>query len=108
MTMKLRRRYSKYPDLTPGQVYPVLGIEADDYRIINDFGHPYLYPRRLFTIVDDELPDDWVVETGEDGERYAYPAEMNVPGFFEALFDGQPTANAIFWQSVNHRLAQAI
>lgn len=108
MTVKLRRRYSKYTDLSTGQVYPVLGIEADHYRIINDLGRPYLYPPSLFVIIDDELPSDWIVETGEDGERYAYPAEMNAPGFFEDLFDGRPRANSIFWKRVNRQLSQAV
>lgn len=108
MTVKLRRRYAKYPDLTAGQVYPVLGIEADHLRILNDFGRPYLYPPRLFTTVDDGVPDDWIVEVGDDGERYAYPAAMNAPGFFEDLFDGKPKANAIFWKRVNRQLSQAI
>ncbi len=105
MKVMLSRRHSKYADLSAGQVYPVLGIEADDYRIINDFGRPFLYPHRLFTIVDDELPDDWIIETGEEGERYAYPAAMNTRGFFDDLFDGEPEANAVFWQSINGRLA---
>jgi hypothetical protein len=108
MTVKLQRRYLKYPELSTGQVYPVVGIEADDYRIINDLGRPYLYPHRLFAVVDDEFPSDWVVETGEDGERYAYPAAMNAPGFFEDFFDGKPRANAIFWKRVNRQLTRAI
>jgi hypothetical protein len=31
MIVKLRRRNRRYPDLTAGQPYVVIGIEADDY-----------------------------------------------------------------------------
>jgi len=69
--VKLRRKNLRYPDLKPGQAYVVIGIEADDLRILNDAGRPFLYPRRLFTLVDSQEPSDWVTEYGEEGERYA-------------------------------------
>jgi hypothetical protein len=79
-------------DLTLGNIYRVIGIEADDYRIINDEGQPYLYPPDLFSIVDATEPDDWITDYGEDGERYAYPPELHDVGFFEDYFDGDPKA----------------
>ncbi|MEW6252710.1 MAG: hypothetical protein AB1716_18895 [Planctomycetota bacterium] len=108
MTVKLRRRNPKYPDLPPDCLYPVIGIEADDLRIINDQGRPYLFPARLFKVVDRKIPADWVRETGADGERYAYPPVMNAPGFFEDFFDGDPQVTARFWHAVNQRLARAV
>jgi len=60
--VKLRRKNLRYPDLTPHQKYVVIGIEADDLRILNDQGRPYLYPSRLFEVVDHHEPDDWVIE----------------------------------------------
>ena len=47
MIVKLREQSPDYPDLTPDQPYVVLGIEADDLRILNDQGRPYLYQREL-------------------------------------------------------------
>jgi len=91
--------------LTPGRVYEVLGIEADDYRIQNDDGEPYLYPPVFFTIVDAHKPEDWVVEVGEDGETYAYPPELNAPGFFEDYFDDDPDATLIFRRYLQKRQA---
>ena len=85
----------------------MIGIEADDYRILNDQGRPYVYPRRLFEVVDPREPKDWVIERGDDGERYAYPSLLNAPGFFEDFFDAKKEAVAIFWQVVNRRLAAA-
>jgi len=107
MIVELRERDSQYPDLTPGQPYLVLGIEADDFRILNDQGKPYLYPRELFTIIDGREPDDWVNELGEDNERYAYPLPLNSVGFFEDYFDGKPEAVAMFWRVMNRRLSDA-
>ena len=107
MIIKLRERDSHYPDLAPDQPYLVLGIEADDFRILNDQGRPYLYPRELFTIVDAREPDDWVSVLGEDLERYAYPPPLNMSGFFEDYFDGKPEAVATFWRVMNQRLSTA-
>jgi hypothetical protein len=107
MIVKLRRKNSRYPDLTPGQPYTAIGIEADDLRILNDQGRPYLYPARLFEVVDAREPNDWLTEFGEDGERYAYPPPLNSRGFFEDFFDAKKEAVATFWRVVNQRLATA-
>ena len=44
MIVKLRRKNSRYLDLNHRQNYVVIGIEADDFRLLNDQGRPYLYP----------------------------------------------------------------
>jgi hypothetical protein len=105
MIVKLRQKKLNYPDLTPGQPYVVIGIEGDEFRILNDVGRPYLYPPALFKVVDSREPADWVTDHGDDGERYAYPAPLNSPGFFEDFFDDKSKAVKTFWHVVNHRLA---
>jgi hypothetical protein len=105
MIVTLKKSHPEDPDLTSGQPYVVIGIEADDLRILNDQGRPYLYPPELFEIVDAHEPADWVSEVGADGERYAYPPPLNLAGFFEDFFDDQRQAVATFWQVVNQRLA---
>jgi hypothetical protein len=107
MIVELRKPDSRYPDLTPAQPYVVLGIEADDLRILNDQGRPYLYPKDLFKIVDAREPADWKSELGADNERYAYPPPLNSCGFFEDYFDGKPEAVATFWRVMNRRLSAA-
>jgi len=107
MIVKLINRNTNYTDLAPQQSYVVIGIEADDYRILNDFGRPYLYPHDLFEIEDPHEPDDWVPEIGDDGERYSYPPALNSPGFFEDFFDGKESAVSQFWRVINQRLALA-
>lgn len=105
MIVRLRRKNPRYPDLTPGQSYVVIGIEADELRILNDAGRPYLYSPKLFQVLDPHEPGDWVTEFGDDGERYAYPAVLSNPGFFEDFFDDKPKAVGTFWRVVNQRLA---
>ncbi len=108
MIVRLQRKNTRYPDLTPGQDYVVIGIEADDLRILSDQGRPYLYPHQLFDIVDPREPDDWVTEFGDADERYAYPPPLNGCGFFEDFFDTKKKAVATFWRVVNQRLAAAV
>ena len=107
MIVEPHNRAPRYPHLTPGQPYVVLGIEADDFRVLNDQGRPYLYLHEIFAVVDARKPDDWVIELGEDNERYAYPPLLNSAGFFEDYFDGEPEAVATFWRVVNRRLSAA-
>ena len=107
MIVKLKKKTVRYRDLTFGQPYVVIGIEADHLRILNDAGRPFLYPPGLFSLIDDHEPSDWVTEIGTDGERYSYPPPLNKPGFFEDFFGQKPNAVSIFWRVVNRRLAAA-
>jgi hypothetical protein len=107
MIVALQRRNPRYPDLTPGHPYVVIGIESDEFRILNDAGRPNLYPPGAFTVLDSSESSDWVMDYGEDGERYAYPPLLNRPGFFEDFFDDRPKAVRTFWRVVNERLATA-
>ena len=104
MTVKLRKSNSDYPDLSFDQDYLVIGIEANDLRLLNNQGKPYLYPKELFEIVDPKEPADWLNEYGDDGERYAYPPLLNTSGFFEDFFDFKEEAVATFWQVINQHL----
>lgn len=94
MKVILKTKSKRHPDLTYGNVYRVIGIEAGDYRVMNDDGRPYLYPPTLFQVVDEHIPGDWITEIGDDGETYAYPAELGGAGFFEDVFDYKKTALA--------------
>ncbi len=107
-------------ELTSGKVYQVLGIEADNYRLLCDdlrslndrkanttlrsrMPQPYLYSPKLFDVVDSSEPSFWVYEYGEGGECYCYPQEWMHTGFFEDYHDHLPEAHAVFWE-VYHRL----
>jgi hypothetical protein len=106
MIVKLKKRNSDYRDLTVGQLYVVIGIEADHFRILNDAGRPFLYPPEIFSVVDRDEPNDWVTAFGEDRERYSYPPSLNKPGFFEDFFDEKRKAVVTFWRVVNQQLAK--
>jgi hypothetical protein len=73
MIVKLKRPNTRYRDLTSGQLYDVIGTEADELRILNNAGRPFLFSPDLFSLVDAREPRDWVTEIGGDGERYSYP-----------------------------------
>jgi hypothetical protein len=105
MIVKLKKKSTRYRDLTFGQPYVVIGIEADHLRILNDAGRPFLYPPDLFSLSNSKEPTDWVTEFGEDGERYSYPTPLNKSGFFEDFFDEKAKAVATFWRVVNRQLA---
>ncbi|MGI8838352.1 MAG: hypothetical protein ACR2H4_17185 [Pyrinomonadaceae bacterium] len=105
MIVKLKKKSARYRDLTFGQPYVVIGIEADHLRILNDAGRPFLYPPDLFSLIDPKEPVDWITELGDDGERYSYPPPLNKSGFFEDFFDEKAKAVAIFWRIVNQQLA---
>jgi len=107
MIVKLKLKNPDYPDLSDKQSYFVLGIEADDFRILNDHGKPYLYSSALFNVIDSHEPNDWVVEIGDGGERYAYPELLNKVGFFEDFFEQKNEQTSIFWHVVNKMLSEA-
>jgi len=107
MIVRLKQFHPDYPDLTPNQPDAVIGIEADDFRILNDRGQSFLYPHTLFESIDSQVPIDWIKVYGEDGEQYAYPLELNEVGFFEDYFDGDDQRIATFWRVVNQHLAFA-
>ncbi len=105
MIVKLKKKNARYRELTFGQSYVVIGIEADELRILNDAGRPFLYPRNLFSVINAQDPVDWVTEFGDDGERYSYPPPLNKSGFFEDFFGQKAKAVGTFWRVVNQWLA---
>ena len=82
--------------LTTGKTYQVVGIEADDYRIVDDKGEPILFDHACFDVLDASEPDFWVSQI-DDGVRYAYPPEWMHPGFFEDYFDNKDNVRREFW-----------
>lgn len=102
--------------LTLGQTYEVIGIECDDYRIIDNKHEPILFDPTCFDVVDNSEPTFWESFT-EDGVRYAYPTEWMRPGFFEDYFDYNEEVRRDFWIqhdryfgtrfSANHLVEQA-
>ena len=82
--------------LTLGETYEVIGIAADDYRIVDNKGEPILFDATCFDVVDCSEPEFWV-STIDDGVRYAYPPEWDRPGFFEDYSDYKEDVRCKFW-----------
>ena len=101
MRVKLVNRHAPdgtvHESLTVGREYTVVGIEADDYRIVDDTGEPHLFNAPCFEATDLTEPPFWECEIGEEGERYCYPKEFGQPGFFEDYFDGDEATRSRFW-----------
>ena len=85
-------------NMTIGEIYEVIGIEADNYRIVCNKSEPYLYEPTQFEIIDDTKPSFWVSEYGEDGELYAYPFAWFNNYFFEDYFDNVNGKVEAFWK----------
>jgi len=83
---------AQYLDLTPNNVYRVIAIEGDHFRLMSHEGLPYCYPKFLFTMMDDKWPDDWIIKIDNVDEQYVYPKSLAEKGFFERYFDGNPDA----------------
>ncbi len=90
-------------DLTPGELYEVIGIEAGQYRLLSDAGDPVLFDPALFEVVNTARPSHWVA-TIEDGVEYAYAPELGKPGFFEDYHDHNPEARRAFNRYINRHL----
>jgi hypothetical protein len=95
MKVKLRKEIKKH-NLCQNTVYEVIGIEANDFRIVDNENKPYLYRPLLFKIINKNEPDFWITEYGDEGERYSYPIKINKPGFFENLFNDDIRAKQTF------------
>jgi hypothetical protein len=87
---------SNYWSLTPRRVYEVLGLEADWYRLLDDCNQPFLFDPACFKVVDGTEPLVWESKLGEDGERYAYPTEWNLPRFFQDWHERVPEVRQAF------------
>lgn len=90
-------------DLTVGQQYEVIEVAADHYRVLDDTGRPYLFPKSVFRVIDATRPRDWVSEVF-DGDEYASAPAFRRPGFFEDYFDRNPKAIREFNRYINQHL----
>lgn len=77
---------SEHRGLSVGTIYDVVGLDSQNFRVIDDRDEPFLYPKALFDVVDPSIPDGWITETKDD-EYYVDPPEFAEPGFYEDYFD---------------------
>jgi hypothetical protein len=75
-----------FPDLTYGNVYAVIGIEGNYYRLLGDHGLPFLYHKSRFDVTDPEKEPDWIGKTDELIGEIWYPERLMDDGIFEDYF----------------------
>jgi hypothetical protein len=92
-----------HPYITTGREYLVVGISDRSYRLLDDSGEPYLYPREWFEVIEPHIPEDWVRTDYPEGEYCIDPPEVYHPGFYEDYFDDDPEARRLF-QLIRERL----
>ena len=74
--------------LTAGKDYLVLGLDDRYFRILDNLGHPALFPRYFFTVVDETMPPDWVWHYESDDECSADFPEASERAFYDRLSEG--------------------
>ena len=84
--------------MTYGKIYEVIGIDCNDYRIINDEDDPCLYDNSKCEVLENFEPDFWVKEVDKDGDIYAYPFSWSGVGFFEDYHDKIEKVVDQFWK----------
>jgi len=84
-----------WPDLIRGNVYSVLGIEGDYYRILGALGKPYLYHKSRFELVEMEKGQDWEKRIYDNIGEVRYPTIELMNDFFEEYFLYNLKARAI-------------
>ncbi len=92
MIVRLKMRLKRYPSLTPDKDYHVIGLSERYVRLLDDNGEPILFPRPLFAVVEDSIPEDWIWDHYDVDAYRADPPGLNVPGFYERYFDHKQEA----------------
>jgi len=86
---------NSYPDITIGNVYFVLGIEGDYFRIFGDLGIALLYHKSRFEVINPDLEPEWIKTIDKNiGEIY-YPPEFINGQIFKDYFSGNIIARNV-------------
>ena len=99
-TERHRTQPLQHTELRVGQLYKVLCVEYEDFRVDPIPGGkigPVLYSWELFDIVDPSISNNWIFDVDLcDGSIYLGPPEFKVPGFWERVHDGHSDAIALY------------
>jgi len=85
------------PWVTVDAEYDVVSVIAEPARrllvqIVTDDGSLGLFDSANFMTVDGAMPESWAARIGEGGVLELAPAAWLAPGFWEAYYDGAPSA----------------
>ena len=91
-----------HPSVTVGEVYDVVAIqcvpECETSVLIYceaDKG-PSWWSIHMFTVESPEIPANWTISIGSDGELHIGLPQVRVPGFLEHLYMGDDEAKRTF------------
>jgi hypothetical protein len=92
--------------IEPGELYFVVEISDEDYRVVNNMGAPVLYPKCIFTVLDAAIPPGWQFTEYADHEYHLSPICASMPGFYESFFfsDGDISATNAARRTVREML----
>lgn len=86
------------PWVTVGAEYTVISLLANPQgkitlHIVTDDGEGFaMYGSESFSITDGSIPESWVARMDEGGMLQLAPEPWLADGFWEAYYDGDPTA----------------
>ncbi len=63
MKVKYIGKISDPLELITDRVYDCLGLEYDRFRVIDETGEDYLYPKEEFVIIDEQVTEYTVLNT---------------------------------------------
>ena len=63
MKVKYIGKTSDPLELITDRVYDCLGLEYDRFRVIDETGEDYLYPKEEFVIIDEQVTEYTVLNT---------------------------------------------
>jgi hypothetical protein len=85
---------SSHETISPDEIYLVIAVDRDFYRVIDDAGQPVMFPKELFEVIDKRIPSGWAFDEHVGGSYYLEPIPCSVPGFYEDYYgsDGDQVA----------------
>lgn len=91
---------NRLPSLRAGGTHVLEILTKPDctftFRIIDKSGRTSVWPADLFTMIDNSIPDAWIIRARPcNTVALTYPAFARA-GFWEDYFDGDPEAEAAF------------
>jgi hypothetical protein len=83
-----------------GGFYDVLSISIEPaftrIRVVGSDSVPALFDPKIFRVVSNRIPANWIVASPEPGCLSIGPERWSRPGFWEGYFDGDSRAIAVF------------
>jgi hypothetical protein len=92
MRVRPNKDSRSFRHLSKEKEYYVIGLDHESFRVVDDKGDPVLFPRNVFDIVDESVPQDWIWDWFSEDEFYASPPELHAPGFYEDFFERKEEA----------------